>query len=83
MHLEFLLWQDLRICCEESFRLNISYNLCYRYDSTHVGLHRDKNVSVTSTDDGKLCINENQIMVFAEKDPKLIPWSLAGKQLTV
>ena len=51
-----------------------------RYDSTHVGLHRDENISVTSTEDGKLCINGAEIMVFSEKEPKLIPWSLAGTQ---
>ena len=49
-----------------------------RYDSTHVGLHRDKNISVTGAEDGKFCINGAEIMVFSEKDPKLIPWSSAG-----
>ena len=49
-----------------------------RYDSTHVGLHRDENVTVSETDDGKLLINGNKITVFAEKDPKLIPWGSAG-----
>ena len=49
-----------------------------RYDSTHVGLHRDENISVSGTEDGKLCINGAEIMVFSEKDPKLIPWSSAG-----
>ena len=51
----------------------------FRHDSTHVGMHRDKNVSVSATEDGKLCINGNNIAVFSEKDPKLIPWSSAGK----
>ena len=49
-----------------------------RYDSTHVGLHRDENVTVSETEDGKLSINGNKITVFAEKDPKLIPWGSAG-----
>lgn len=55
----------------------------FKYDSTHVGLHRDENVSVSATDDGKLCINGSNIMVFSEKDPKLIPWSLAGAEYVV
>ena len=50
----------------------------FRYDSTHVGLHRDENVTVSETEDGKLCINGNKITVFAERDPKLIPWGAAG-----
>ena len=49
-----------------------------RYDSTHVGLHRDESISVSGTEDGKLCINGAEIMVFSEKAPKLIPWSSAG-----
>ena len=52
--------------------------MLFRYDSTHVGLHRDENVTVSETEDGKLCINGNKITVFAEKDPKLIPWGTAG-----
>ena len=36
-------------------------------------------MSVSATEDGKLCINGNNIAVFSEKDPKLIPWSSAGK----
>ena len=58
------------------FHFYFSYSC--RYDSTHVGLHRDENISVTGTEDGKLCINGAEIMVFSEKDPKLIPWSSAG-----
>ena len=52
----------------------------FRYDSTHVGLHRDENVTVSETEDGKLLINDNKITVFAEKEPKLIPWGSAGNQ---
>ena len=55
--------------------------MLFRYDSTHVGLHRDENVTVSETEDGKLCINGNKITVFAEKDPKLIPWGTAGKDI--
>ena len=53
--------------------------MLFRYDSTHVGLHRDENVTVSETEDGKLLLNGNKITVFAEKDPKLIPWGSAGK----
>ena len=51
--------------------------MVYRYDSTHVGLHRDANVHV-STEDGKLCVNEHKISVFSERDPKNIPWGSVG-----
>ena len=50
----------------------------FRYDSTHVGLHRDSSVQV-SIADGKLCVNEQQIAVFSERDPKNIPWGASGK----
>ena len=36
-------------------------------------------MTVSETEDGKLSINGNKIAVFAEKDPKLIPWGSAGK----
>merc|ERR1712136_150489 len=55
----------------------------FKYDSTHVGLHRDENVTVSETEDGKLSINGNKITVFAEKDPKLIPWGSAGAEYVV
>merc|ERR1712136_297412 len=55
----------------------------FKYDSTHVGLHRDENVRVSETEDGKLSINGNKITVFAEKDPKLIPWGSAGAEYVV
>merc|ERR1719266_2888266 len=55
----------------------------FQYDSTHVGLHRDENICVTGTEDGKLCINGVEIMVFSEKDPKLIPWGSAGAEYVV
>ena len=43
-----------------------------------MGLHRDENVTVSETEDGKLLINGNKITVFVEKEPKLIPWGSAG-----
>jgi glyceraldehyde 3-phosphate dehydrogenase len=49
-----------------------------RYDSTHVGLHRDSTVQVSIVD-GKLCVNEQKIAVFSERDPKNIPWGASGK----
>merc|ERR1712062_115768 len=55
----------------------------FKYDSTHVGLHRDENVTVSETEYGKLSINGNKIAVFAEKDPKLIPWGSAGAEFVV
>ena len=58
--------------------MNQNTLILLRYDSTHVGLHRDENVTVSETEDGKLSINGNKITVFAEKDPKLIPWGSAG-----
>ena len=36
---------------------------------------------MSATDDGKLCINGNNITVFSEKEPKSIPWSSAGTLL--
>ena len=46
-----------------------------------MGLHRDENVTVSETEDGKLLINGNKITVFAEKEPKLIPWGSAGNSI--
>ena len=51
----------------------------FKYDSTHAGYHRRPDVSVSATEDGKLNVSGQIIEVFAEKDPKDIPWGKAGE----
>ena len=52
----------------------------FKYDSTHAGYHRS-GVEVGITEDGKLRVNDQVIEVYAEKDPKNIPWGKAGEFL--
>ena len=49
-----------------------------KYDS----MHGHFNGTVT-TEDGKLVVNGRAIMVYAEKDPALIPWSACGAEYVV
>merc|ERR1712080_416261 len=53
-----------------------------RYDSTHTGFCRG-DVEIDKTADGKLMVNGKAITVFAERDPKNIPWSTAGAEYVV
>ncbi|TRY63430.1 hypothetical protein TCAL_12381 [Tigriopus californicus] len=50
----------------------------FRYDSTHTGYNRRPDVKVSSTEDGKLKINNTLINIFSEKDPQNIPWGSSG-----
>jgi len=54
----------------------------FRYDSTHFGYHRS-GVEVKKTDCGKLSVNGVDITVFAERDPKNIPWGSVGADYVV
>jgi len=54
----------------------------FKHDSTHFGYHRS-GVEVTKTDCGQLSVNGKTIAVFAEKDPKNIPWGSAGAHYVV
>merc|ERR1712080_519659 len=54
----------------------------FRYDSTHTGFCRG-DVEIDKTADGKLMVNGKAITVFAESDPKNIPWSTAGAEYVV
>jgi len=56
----------------------------FKYDSTHVGLHRDENFTVSvSEEDKTLVVNGMKISVFCEKDPKAIPWASVGAEYIV
>ena len=60
------------------------FTLLFRYDSTHVGLHRDENFTVSvSEEDKTLVVNGMKISVFCEKDPKAIPWASVGMQFSI
>jgi len=54
----------------------------FKHDSTHFGYHRG-DVKVGKTSCGKLSVNGKPIHVFAERDPKAIPWSKAGAEYVV
>merc|ERR1711892_1237871 len=54
----------------------------FKHDSTHFGYHRG-DVEVTKTKCGKLSVNGKAIKVFAERDPKSIPWASAGADYVV
>jgi len=51
----------------------------FRFDSTH----GRNDVDIDKTADGKLLINGKKISVFAERDPKNIPWRTAGAEYVV
>merc|ERR1712080_288253 len=53
-----------------------------RYDSTHTGFCRG-DVEIDKTADGKLMVNGKAITVFAERDPKNIPWRTAGAEKVI
>merc|ERR1711892_823079 len=54
----------------------------FKHDSTHFGYHRG-DVEVKKTKCGKLSVNGKAIKVFAERDPKSIPWASAGADYVV
>jgi len=54
----------------------------FKHDSTHSGYHRG-DVEVKKTKCGKLSVNGKSIKVFAERDPKAIPWASAGADYVV
>merc|ERR1712128_254257 len=54
----------------------------FKHDSTHFGYHRG-DVEVKMTKCGKLSVNGKAIKVFAERDPKSIPWGSAGADYVV
>jgi len=55
----------------------------FMHDSTHFGYHRRADVEVSKTSCGKLSVNGKHIAVFAERDPKCIPWGSAGADYVV
>jgi len=50
----------------------------FKYDSTHGGFKGD-----IKAEGGLLIVNGNKIQVFAERDPKSIPWGKAGAEIVV
>merc|ERR1711892_569492 len=54
----------------------------FKHDSTHFGYHRG-DAEVKKTKCGKLSVNGKAIKVFAERDPKSIPWASAGADYVV
>lgn len=50
----------------------------FKYDSTH-----GKYSGTCEAKDGKLCIDKHVITVFAERDPKNIPWAETGATIVV
>jgi len=55
----------------------------FKHDSTHFGYHRREDMEVLKTSCGKLSVNGKIIQVFAERDPKNIPWGQAGADYVV
>jgi len=55
----------------------------FKHDSTHFGYHRREDMEVLKTSCGKLSVNGKIIQVFAERDPKNIPWGKAGADYVV
>lgn len=71
--------KNVRVVAINDPFLDLNYmSYLFRYDSTHGRFQGE-----VCTKDGKLVVNNKEIQVFQEKDPKQIPWGRVGADYVV